>query len=62
MQPNPSRGGATLVGAEGRVRIADLSGRVVAELTANGEAALPELSAGTYMLHTAAGVLRWMVL
>jgi len=35
---------------------------VVAELTANGEAALPELSVGTYMLHTAAGVLRWMVL
>jgi hypothetical protein len=50
------------VGAEGRVRITDLSGRVVAELTANGEATLPELSAGTYMLHTAAGVLRWMVL
>ena len=62
VQPNPSRGGATLVGAEGRVRITDLSGRVVAELTANGEATLPELSAGTYMLHTAAGVLRWMVL
>jgi hypothetical protein len=62
VQPNPSRGGATLVGAEGRVRITDLSGRVVAELTANGEAVLPELSTGTYMLHTAAGVLRWMVL
>ena len=62
VQPNPSRGGATLVGAEGRVRITDLSGRVVAELTANSDATLPELSAGTYMLHTAAGVLRWMVL
>jgi PKD repeat protein len=62
VQPNPSRGGATLVGAEGRVRITDLSGRTVAELTADGEATLPELSAGTYVLHTATGVLRWVVL
>ncbi|MFZ9777749.1 MAG: M43 family zinc metalloprotease [Schleiferiaceae bacterium] len=62
VQPNPSRGGASLVGAEGLVRITDLSGRVVAELAAEGELALPDLAAGTYVLQSQSGVLRWLVL
>jgi hypothetical protein len=35
---------------------------VVAELTAEGELALPLLPAGTYALFTSTGVLRWVVL
>jgi PKD repeat protein len=63
VQPNPSQGTAVLVGAQGRVQVVDLSGRVLWGGTANGDALnLPALPAGSYVVHTASGALRWSVL
>ncbi len=63
VQPNPSSSDAVLVGAEGAVQVVDVSGRVLWAGTGNGEAvSLPSLPAGTYVVHTAAGSLRWCVL
>ena len=63
VQPNPSSSDAVLVGAEGAVQVVDLSGRVLWAGKSNGEAvSLPSLPAGTYVVHTAAGSLRWCVL
>ncbi|MBM3434586.1 MAG: T9SS type A sorting domain-containing protein, partial [Bacteroidetes bacterium] len=63
VQPNPSQHGAVLVGASGAVQVADLSGRVLWAGAAQGEALnLPELPAGTYLVRTESGSLRWSVL
>lgn len=63
VQPNPSQHGAVLVGASGAVQVVDLSGRVLWAGAAQGEALnLPELPAGTYLVRTESGSLRWSVL
>jgi len=62
IQPNPSRSGAILPGAQGEVRVLDLSGRLVWKSFAEGDLALPDLPAGSYVLHCAGASLRWSVL
>ena len=63
VQPNPSQYGAVLVGASGAVQVVDLSGRVLWAGAAQGEALnLPEFPAGTYLVRTESGSLRWSVL
>ncbi len=62
IQPNPSRSGAILAGAQGEVRVLDLSGRLIWKSYADGDLALPDLPAGSYVLHCAGVSLRWSVL
>jgi hypothetical protein len=62
IQPNPSRSGAILAGAQGEVRVLDLSGRLIWKSYADGDLALPDLPAGSYVLHCAGASLRWSVL
>ena len=62
IQPNPSRSGAILAGAQGEVRVLDLSGRLIWKSYADGDLALPDLAAGSYVLHSAGASLRWSVL
>jgi len=62
IQPNPSRSGAILAGAQGEVRVLDLSGRLIWKSHADGDLALPDLPAGSYVLHCAGVSLRWSVL
>jgi PKD repeat protein len=62
IQPNPSRSGAILAGAQGEVRVLDLSGRLVWKSFAEGDLALPDLPAGSYVLHCEGVSLRWSVL
>jgi len=62
IQPNPSRSGAILAGAQGEVRVLDLSGRLIWKSYADGDLALPDLPAGSYVLHCAGTSLRWSVL
>ena len=62
IQPNPSRSGAILAGAQGEVRVLDLSGRLIWKSYADGDLALPDLPAGSYVVHCARISLRWSVL
>lgn len=61
IQPNPSREGAVLRGATGEVRVTDVGGRLLWRADAQDELPLPSLPAGSYIVHTASGSLKWLV-